>query len=219
MKAMKDFYKMIEDKIKQNIKTEGENILSFDFIDEKTASDKEKELNKKIEDLYFKFFIDTTLVKIIENQIMKINSVEDINKNFKVIINFQYFGETFNIYNDNDRKVISSVNISVTEPSIGNSININWNEITKEDMYLIYKVLPKWIILHNHLSFDAWHLNELYDDIIHDDGMDDIYIEKYLNLSFTSSLSKLINMYYAEKQREEDIINHQSNKHIKYYNN
>ena len=194
MKAMKDFYKMIEDKIKQNIKTEGENILSFDFIDEKTASDKEKELNKKIEDLYFKFFIDTTLVKIIENQIMKINSVEDINKNFKVIINFQYFGETFNIYNDNDRKLISSVNISVTEPSIGNTININCNEITKEDMYLIYKVLPKWIILHNHLSFDAWHLNELYDDIIHDDGMDDIYIENYLNLSFTSSLSKLINM-------------------------
>lgn len=40
MKAMKDFYKMIEDKIKQNIKTKGVNILSFDFIDEKTASDK-----------------------------------------------------------------------------------------------------------------------------------------------------------------------------------
>ena len=127
----------------------------------------------------------------------------------------EYFSEKFNIYNDNDRKVISSVNISVTEPSIGNSININWKEITKEDMYLIYKVLPKWIILHNHLSFDAWYLNELYDDVIHDDGMDDIYIEKYLNLSFTSSLSKLINMYYAEKQREEDMINHQSNKHIK----
>ena len=40
---------------------------------------------------------------------------------------------------------------------------VNSSEITKEDMYLIYKVLPKWIILHNHLSFDAWHLNELYD--------------------------------------------------------
>ena len=31
----KECYKMIEDKIKQNIKTEGENIMSFDFIDEK----------------------------------------------------------------------------------------------------------------------------------------------------------------------------------------
>lgn len=214
---MIDFNKMIEEQISKAKKDEKEKVFAIDLIDEHTATDEEKEANKKMEELYYKFFVDTTLVKIIENQIKNITCEDDINRNFEVSIYFQLFSEIFDLYNNKNKNVSSIVSMSISKPNIGRTIDVNWDEISDRDMYLIYNILPKWIILHNHLYFDNWNLLGKNDSIVHDDEMDNVYIEKYLNLSFTINLQRLIDMYYAEKQREEkkEKINNQSNKHKK----
>lgn len=207
---MRDFNKMIEEQISKAKKDEKENVFAIDLIDENTASDDEKKVNEKMEDLYYKFFIDTTLVKIIENQIKNITCEEDRNKGFEVSINFYLYRvnrEMYDLLLRKNRKFLSIRGMAVSEPNIGETLDINGKDISDRDMYLVANALPKWILLHNQLSFDSWNLNENYDS----------YGEKYLTLTFTSSLQKLIDMYYAEKQREEEKnkINNQSNIHKK----
>lgn len=205
---MKDFNKMIEEQILKPKKEKSvkEKTVALDLIDEQKASDEEKKFNEKMEELYYKFFIDETLVKIIENQIENITCGEDRHKTFEVTIHYNLYrvnSQMHDLWLKRNRLFSSIRGIAVSEPHIGETLNISGKNISDRDMGLVCKVLPKWILLHNQLSFDTWNLGEKLDI----DG------ERYTTLSFTSSLQKLIDMYYAEKQREAEKIS--SNNHSK----
>ena len=88
---MKDFKKMIEEQIKKT-KTAEEKTVAIELIDEQSVSDDEiNNSYEKMEELYYKFFVDTTLVKIIENQIKTITCEEDMYKPFNVSINYYLY--------------------------------------------------------------------------------------------------------------------------------
>lgn len=194
---MKDFNKMIEEQIKKN-KTAEEKAVAIELIDEQSASDDEINADKKMEELYYKFFVNTTLVKIIENQIKTITCEEDRYKPFDVSINYHLYRvntEMYDLWFKKYRKFSSIRGMAVSEPPIGETLDgISGKDVSDGDMYLVCDVLPKWILLHNQLSFDTWNLSKKCD----------CNNEEYTTLSFTSSLQRLIDMYYAEKQREEE---------------
>lgn len=198
---MKDFNKMIEEQIKKNKKEEEEQKeqAKEESLDELLKrADKEKRFDEKMQELYAKFFLDTTLVAIIENQIKNMTCDEDRYKPFKVSINY-------NLYRVNremielgygNRKISSIRGMFVSEPDIGETLGIKGKDVTDRDMYLVSNVLPKWTLLENLDSFYTYNMTE----------KKDFEGEKYTMFTFTSSLQKLIDMYYAEKQREEDRI-------------
>lgn len=200
---MKDFKKMIEEQIKKT-KTAEEKTVAIELIDEQSVSDDEiNNSYEKMEELYYKFFVDTTLVKIIENQIKTITCEEDMYKPFNVSINYYLYivnTEMYDLYLKKNKKFSSVRGIAVSEPLIGETLDgISSKDVSGRDMYLVCNFLPEWILLHIkflpfQLSFDTCNLSKKYD----------CDIEEYTTLSFTSSLQRLIDMYYAEKQREED---------------
>lgn len=202
---MKDFNKMIEEQIRKNNmdakkqEEQAQETAKEEALDEMAQrADKELRFANKMQELYEKFFLDTTLVAIIENQIKNMTCEEDKYKTFKVSINY-------NLYRVNRenielgygvRKISLIRGMYVSEPDIGETLGIWGKDVTDGDMELVSKVLPKWTLLENLDSFYTYSMTEEYDS----DGYE------YIMFTFTTSLQKLIDMYYVEKERQEERI-------------
>lgn len=198
---MKDFNKMIEEQIRKNkidAKKQEEQAKEESLDEMVKLADKEKRFAKKMQELYCKFFLDTTLVAIIENQIKNMTCEEDRYKPFKVSINY-------NLYRLEDdiielgykfRKYSSIRGMYVSEPDIGETLRIGGKDVTDRDMYLVSNVLPKWTLLENLDSFYTYSMTEKCNS----EG------EEYTMFTFTTTLQRLIDMYYDEKQRQEERI-------------
>lgn len=202
---MKDFNKMIEEQIRKNNmdakkqEEQAQETAKEEAFDEMAQrADKELRFGNKMLELYEKFFLDTTLVAIIENQIKNMTCEEDRYKTFKVSINY-------NLYRVSEENIVLGYGIRkneqisgmyVSEPDIGKTLEISSKDVTDRDMYLVSNVLPKWTLLENLDSFYTYSMTEKYNP----EG------EKYIMFTFTTSLQKLIDMYYFEKERQEERI-------------
>ena len=202
---MKDFNKMIEEQIRKNNmdakkqEEQAQEAAKEEALDEMAQrADKELRFANKMLELYEKFFLDTTLVAIIENQIKNMTCEEDRYKTFKVSINY-------NLYRVSEENIVLGYGIRkneqisgmyVSEPDIGKTLEISSKDVTDRDMYLVSNVLPKWTLLENLDSFYTYSMTEKHNF----EG------EKYIMFTFTSSLQRLIDMYYVEKERQEERI-------------
>ena len=202
---MKDFNKMIEEQIRKNNmdakkqEEQAQETAKEEALDEMAQrADKELRFANKMLELYEKFFLDTTLVAIIENQIKNMTCEEDRYKTFKVSINYNLYRvskETIEL-GYGVRKISSIRGMYVSEPDIGETLEISGKDVTDGDMELVSNVLPKWTLLENLDSFYTYSMTEEYDS----EGYEHIIF------TFTTSLQKLIDMYYVEKERQEERI-------------
>lgn len=198
---MKDFNKMIEEQIRKNkidSKKQEEQAKEESLDEMVKLADKEKRFAKKMQDLYEKFFLDETLVAIIENQIKNMTCEEDRYKPFKVSINYNLYRVSIQTIEleCGIRKKEQIRGMYVTEPDIGETLEISGKDVTDRDMYLVSNVLPKWTLLENLDSFYTYSMTEKYNS----QG------EEYTMFTFTTSLQRLIDMYYVEKERQEERI-------------
>ena len=202
---MKDFNKMIEEQIRKNNmdakkqEKQAQETAKEEALDEMAQrADKELRFANKMLELYEKFFLDTTLVSIIENQIKNMTCEEDRYKTFKVSINYNLYRvskETIEL-GYGVRKISSIRGMYVSEPDIGETLEISGKDVTDGDMELVSNVLPKWTLLENLDSFYTYSMTEKYNS----EGYE------YIMFTFTTSLQKLIDMYYVEKERQEERI-------------
>ena len=202
---MKDFNKMIEEQIRKNNmdakkqEEQAQEAAKEEALDEMAQrADKELRFANKMLELYEKFFLDTTLVAIIENQIKNMTCEEDRYKTFKVSINYNLYRvskETIEL-GYGVRKISSIRGMYVSEPDIGETLEISAKGVTDSDMELVSNVLPKWTLLENLDSFYTYSMTEEYNS----EGYE------YIMFTFTTSLQKLIDMYYVEKERQEERI-------------